>query len=235
MPSRNRGKQSNDDKLFAPKWQPIFKNAVDDFCFLLSRGYSENSIGQLVGNRYKLNARQRIAIHRISASAAQIQARKEKEVLPIALKGQTVEIDGFNILILLESALSGGYILEARDGSMKDISSIHGSYKRVIKTEESIFIIGDTLQTLGIAKAKWYLDQPVSNSGRLKTFLLEIAAKRQFNWEVELVYNPDKQLGESQNIVITSDGWILDNARQWFNLGASIIKKQLAASNLIAV
>ena len=38
-----------------PKWITIFKEAVDDLCFLLTRGYGENSALSIVGNRYKLN------------------------------------------------------------------------------------------------------------------------------------------------------------------------------------
>ena len=38
---RNRGKQSNDDNSFSSKWHPIFKKAVDDLCYLLSRGYAD--------------------------------------------------------------------------------------------------------------------------------------------------------------------------------------------------
>lgn len=107
------------------------------------------------------------------------------------LNDQIIEIDGFNILILLESALSGGYVFKGRDGLYRDISSVHGSYKRVVKTEEAILMIGECLQSLKVQRVKWYLDQPVSNSGRLKSKLLELSGAQAFNWEVELVFDPD--------------------------------------------
>ena len=76
---RNRGKQSNDDKSFSSKWHPIFKKAVDDLCYLLSRGYADNSSLQIVGNRYKLNKRQRNAVIRMSCSRQQTLGRKQSE------------------------------------------------------------------------------------------------------------------------------------------------------------
>ena len=226
MTTRNRGKQSNDDKLFAAKWQPIFTNAADDLGYLLSREYGVNASLQIVGNRYRLNKRQRSALSRIGCGDHQFRQRKAKEVDIRKLENETVEIDGFNILILLESLLSGAYVFLGRDGLYRDISSVHGSYKRVTKTDDAIIIIGKALEALHINSAKWYFDQPVSNSGRLKTKLYEISEAHGFKWEVELVFDPDKVLAKSNQIVISSDGWILDQAQRWFNLGAHIIHTQ---------
>lgn len=235
MTKRNRGKQPNDDKLFAPKWHPVFKEAVDDFCYLLSRGYGNNSTGQLVGNRYKLNKRQRDAIGRISASEQQISRRQQKSCTVEDLKGNTVDIDGFNLLILLESALSGAYIFKSRDGTYRDISSVHGSYKRVRKTEEAIHLVGQILKELEVSAVKWYFDQPVSNSGKLKTRLVEVSREHHFDWEVELVFDPDKVLVKSPNIVISADGWVIDEAQRWFNLSALLVERHFAGANVVSV
>ena len=235
MTTRNRGKKSSDDKWFESKWHPIFTEAVNDLCYLLTRGYAENSGLQIVGNRYKLNKRQRNAVLRISCSDQGILARNKSKCKELELKDKLVEIDGFNLLILLENALSGAYVFKGRDGLYRDISSVHGSYKRVVKTEKAILLTGNILKEMKVKSVKWYLDQPVSNSGRLKTRLLEISRENEFNWEVELVFDPDKVLAKSKNIVITSDGWILENAEKWFNLSASLIEDYIKESNIIEV
>jgi hypothetical protein len=190
---------------------------------------------QLVGNRYKLNKRQRDAIGRISASQQAIKTRKKSQLPAKKLKKQKIVIDGFNLLIILESALSGAFIFKGRDKTYRDISSVHGSYKRVQKTEDAIVLVGNILKDLKSESVIWYLDQPVSNSGRLKTNLLKIAEEHQFNWEVELVYNPDKVLAKSKDVVVSSDGWVLDRAKRWFNLGAFLIEKFIKEANVIAV
>ena len=233
LPTRNRGKHPSDDKLFAAKWHLTFKEAIDDYSFLKSRGYGMNSVLEIVGNRYRLNKRQQNAILRIGASEQEIQLRKSKELLPKDLKNKTVSIDGFNLLILLESALSGAYIFRGRDGTYRDISSVHGSYKRVQKTETAILLVGNILKKMEVASVEWYLDAPISNSGRLKTMLLEISKNQLFNWSVELVNNPDKVLAENCKIVVSSDGWVIDHAVNWFNIGGHLIQNELENLNIL--
>ena len=232
---RNRGKQPNDDKWFAPKWHPVLKDAVDDFGYLRSRHYSDNSILRVVGDRYKLNKRQRIALLRIAAGRQEILSRGKSMCRPEDLQGQDIGIDGFNLLILLESALSGAFVFKARDGTYRDISSVHGSYKRVVKTEKAILLTGEVLKELGVNSVMWYLDKPVSNSGRLKILLREISEANGFNWQEELVYNPDAVLAQSDKIVVTTDSWILDQAKRWFNLGGWILERHIQEANVIEV
>jgi len=74
-----------------------------------------------------------------------------------------------------------------------------------------------------LPKVKWWLDSPVSNSGRLLTFLAELSERKGYDWEMELVFDPDKVLAISKFVVVTSDGEILDVAKNWFNLGSYLI------------
>lgn len=232
---RNRGKESNDDKLFSDRCLPILGEAVEDMSYLLTRGYGERSSLQIVGNRYSLNSRQRKAIFRISSSKKEIENRKSKICAKEDLQREVVDIDGFNILILLECALSGAYVFKCRDGTYRDISSVHGSYKRVIKTEEAIEFVGKTLKDLGVKKINWYLDAPVSNSGRLKQRIEEIGKANYFYWSVVLSNNPDLLLSKSKNIVISSDGWILDRCDRWYNLAKLIIEDISSSVNIVQV
>ena len=63
MTTRNRGKEASDDRLFGDSiMQQKIKEAAKDMKYLLSRGFAEKSSLQLVGNRYRLNARQQKAL-----------------------------------------------------------------------------------------------------------------------------------------------------------------------------
>ena len=139
------------------------------------------------------------------------------------MRGNTLHIDGFNLLITVESALSAGFILEGVDGCLRDMASIHGSYRRVLETEGAIQLSGQALQQLGVEKAVWYLDRPVSNSGRLRQAILDKAAEQSWPWEVDLLFNPDNSLKESNIPAASSDSVVLDNVAQWFNLARFII------------
>lgn len=233
MSNRNRGKHPNDDKLFTAKWQAIIKEAVVDLSYLLTKGYGDKSSLQLVGNRYRLNSRQQKALMRLSADTNKIAHRLEKVVAADKLVGKSIAIDGFNLLILLENVLSGAYVFKCLDNTYRDISSVHGSYKKVMQTEESIIVVGKILDDLGVKAVHWIFDAPVSNSGRLRALLLKIAAQHGFPWLVSLDNNPDALLAESDDIVVSSDAWILDRCTAWFNFGKYLIEEKLKAATII--
>jgi hypothetical protein len=98
--------------------------------YLLSRGYAEKASVELVGNHYRLKTRQIQSVRGASASAAQIQNRNSKQLNISDLQNRVVYLDGFNVLILLESLLSEAYIFEGSDGCFRDLSEVHGTYKR---------------------------------------------------------------------------------------------------------
>ena len=71
---------------------------------------------------------------------------------------------------------------------------MHGSYRQVSETRPALELLGQTSTDLGAAECRWFLDRPVSNSGRLKALMEELAAARGWPWRVELVPDPDAVL-----------------------------------------
>jgi hypothetical protein len=80
------------------------------------------------------------------------------------------------------------------------------------------------LDALRIGRCRWLFDRPVSNSGRIRDVVLEIAAERGVEWSVELVDDPDPILGGSSQIVATADSGILDRGPPWLNLARIVIE-----------
>lgn len=231
---KNRGKEGRDDLLFgAPKMEEKLKEAVTDMCYLLSRGYAQKSSLQLVGNRYRLNARQQQAVQGMSASKQQIEQRESTCVTLEALKNKDVIIDGFNLIIILESALSQAYIFKGLDKCYRDLSSVYGTYKRVQQTEQALLLICSILKQAEVKSVLWVLDKPVSNSGRLKTKLRELAEQEDYNWDIILENNPDKYIAESDKVVVSSDAWVLDRAIIWCNLAGYVVENELEDTNIV--
>jgi len=231
---RSRGKQSNDDKLFGhSKAKAKFKDALHDYGFLLTRDYGQKSSVQLVGNRYRLNARQQQALMNMGASQAQIASRRSKSLSIQELKDKTLIVDGFNLIITLESYFSGAYIFEGMDGFFRDISSVHGSYKRIANTTEVIKEVGRFLQGYSQQVMYWVLDKPVSNSGRLKGLIEEIAKENAWNWEAFLDFNPDQYIVSSGHVAISSDAWVLDHAVANFNFSQLYLQEKEAKDNVL--
>ncbi len=230
---RHRGQNSRDPELFNEKFIGILNQAVEHMSWLITRGYGDKSSLKLVGDRFRLRQRQRKALYRAYCTDQARDARKEKELSTRDIVGKNFAIDAYNLLISIESGLAGGLVFACRDGTYRDIASIHGTYRRVEETLPALKLIGRTLKDLGVEKSYWFLDQPISNSGRLGHMMREISDTHSFDWEVELVNNPDKTIAEGQDwISISSDGWILDNSVSWFNLNRYIID-QLSEANVL--
>lgn len=231
---KNRGKEGRDDLLFGTaSSQQKIQEAVTDLSYLLERGFSEKSSLQLVGNRYKLNHRQQRAVQGMSEANSKLELRAKKRVSVAALANQELIIDGFNLLILLESALSDAYLFKGLDGCYRDLSYVHGTYKKVVQTGKAIELVASFLEEHSIKSTTWVFDKPVSNSGRLKTLLRELAEEKGYAWEILLDNNPDKVLASSKKIAVSSDAWILDRAAHWCNLAAYLIEEKLNGQNII--
>jgi hypothetical protein len=230
---KHRGAHPADQRLFAAKNFESLRRAVADLSWLLSRGYPPSASLKLVGDHYSLKERQRLAVARAACSDQQ-RAFREQISLPLeSIEGRDLLIDGFNILITVEAALSGGALIKCRDGCIRDLSSVHGSYRAVSETEEAIQLISETLLGVKPASALWLLDQPVSNSGRLAQRIREMAVERNWPWRVEVVMNPDKALLASDQIVLTSDSNILDGVKGWINLNQRLIAQRVPAAWIV--
>ena len=235
MPDKraHRGQHPSDATLFAGDKIPDIQQAVTDYSLLLSKGYAEKSSLKLVGDRFTLTERQRLAVMRSSCSEEQRASRKSRQLDINAVAGQMIAIDGYNLLITIEAAMSGGLIFRGRDRCCRDLASIHGTYRRVNETQPAIELIGGFLRQIGISQALWLLDSPVSNSGRLKTLLRELAEKNNWKWEIELVTSPDAVLIKGEKIVASSDSVVLDKCGKWVDLAGEIIKNRIPAAKII--
>ena len=230
---KHRGQHPEDKKLFASKYWPDLREAVSDLSWLWSRGYAETSSLKLVGDRYNLALRQRLAVLRSSCSDQSLRIRTQHEVPMTSCKERSIAIDGYNLLITIESALSGGMIFIGRDGCYRDLSSIHSTYRQVEETLAALIWIGVALSRLEPLESTWYLDSPISNSGQLKMLIQETASRYGWNWKVYVVHNPDRELIQTNSVIVSSDSWILDHTRAWTNLAKLIIESSIPDAPLI--
>jgi hypothetical protein len=235
MPDRrtHRGPHPDDERLFAAAMVPRLREATDDLCWLLNRGYTSGSALKLVGDRYDLEQRQRTAVSRCACSNAARNSRRERQLPLRSVADQPMLIDGYNLLTTVEAALAGGFVLAARDGCYRDMASMHGTWRRVEETVPAAELIGLFLADTGARCCRWYLDRPVSNSGRLKRILLEFSGSKNWPWEVELVDDPDRILATATAPVATADSAILDRCAAWVNLAAEVIRARVPQARVI--
>jgi hypothetical protein len=217
-----RGYDPDDEKIFSMEGIKKLKVAQVDVQWLLDRGYKIKHVVEFVGNHYQLTARARTALQRSCASSLSYEKRKSSILPPDKLKDGCIYIDGFNLIITLEVALSGSAVLLGRDGVLRDLAGLRGTYKIIDKTDLALDLIGRTLRKYSVPMAKFYLDDNVSNSGRLKAKILEWSEVWGIPTEVELISNVDSVLSKMDRIV-TGDSVLLDECGSWFNLSRMIV------------
>ncbi|MBP3916850.1 DUF434 domain-containing protein [Clostridium sp.] len=221
-----RGKEDKDERFFSSEEIKRLKYAQEEVVWLLNRNYPISNIIDFVGGRHQFSSRQRMALRRASCSNMDLEIRRGKEVSVYDLEGKTINIDTFNFIISLEVALSKGVLINCMDGSIRDLAGLRGTYKLIDKTYMALDILGDVFKKLKIKGVNFYIDAPVSNSGRLKTAIYEISEKWDVDVNVEVVSNPDVIL-EKSNYVVSSDSIILDKCDGWINLVRYIVKEYI--------
>jgi hypothetical protein len=200
---------------------------------LLTKGYADKSALKLVGDKFSLTERQRLAVMRSACSDQHLDSRNQRCVAIEDLAGQGIAIDGYNVLITVEAAMSGAFVFKGRDGCYRDLASIHGTYRKVTETIPALQLIGEFFKEISVNEATWLLDSPVSNSGRLKTLIGKLARESNWNWEIELHMSPDAELKKTDAVVASSDSVVLDSCRRWCNLATEIIREKHPVATVI--
>ena len=110
------------------------------------------------------------------------------------------------------------------DGAIRDLAALRGTYRIIPETAAAIRMLLDALREMHAGSAHILLDEPVSNSGRLKTLLAEIGKGCPFDLDIQILKAVDSALWDKDN-VITTDSIILDRCIGWFNLMKICVQK----------
>lgn len=212
-----RGYCPTDERDFTGQGLRKLRAAATEVDWLLDRGYSLKSAVTFCANHHLLSERQRIALARWCASEEQLRRRQAREAAPDAVRGIPLDVDGFNIIITLETGLCGSLLLECRDGAIRDLAGLRGSYRLIPQTDDAIRLIADQVRLLRPSSVTVWLDRPVSNSGRLGARIRELWPEDLPPVEIAIVPDVDRQLMQCE-FVATSDSVILDNVAAWYNL-----------------
>jgi len=231
MKTKRRGYLPEYDDQFGERGVLRLREAAIDALFLLNRGYDTRRASHIAMEHYQLSEMQRVALSRGLDPDKTVERRRLTRLEPNQLAGQTVYIDGFNAIILMESLVSESPVFRCLDGAIRDLANLKGSYHIIDKTEPAIRLIFAQLDKLQVAKAIINIDSPVSNSRNLKVLLLSLAADYHVEIEVNLVDACDLSF-YNQNNVITGDCIVLDNVKSWAPLYSWIVNDRKLTHNV---
>ena len=215
-----RGYVPEDERNFSASALETMRIASRHIDYLINEGYDPKSASTFVGNHFLLSERQRLAIVRSLATKEQLETRmgKKKE------NGAEVWVDGFNMIITLEVLFCDSILFTCMDGTIRDLAALRGTYRIIPETTDATSMLLDVLLEAGAESVHILLDEPVSNSGRLKALIADIGEKYPFTLDIQIRKDVDRELYGKEN-VITSDSVILDNCKSWINLTPKCLEK----------
>lgn len=227
MRTHHRGSHPKDSLCFAADQLPKLCSAVAELSWLLERAYSLKAAAKLVGDRHQLTQRQHLAVARVACADTLAAIRQRRCVAPGELRGRNVVIDGFNLVITIETALGGGALFACRDGCYRDLSSVYGSYTLVEESEPAIVRIGTFLSACRPSRVEWLFDRPVSNSGRIAERVRTLSETNGWPFEAKTTDRTDAILAQSSGVVVSCDSAVLDHAGTWCNLARELVTATL--------
>jgi hypothetical protein len=204
------------------------RDAYLDLKYLLNRGYRKSYAIEFVANHYRLPKRERYILARCVFPDSWVEEVGRKLLKPEDLAGKGIAIDGFNVLITLESAIRGEAIL-CEDGLVRDVRYV-GRYRINEGTGGLLSMLAEYLRSLNLGKAVVFYGSSTPRSGEVKKVTVGAFRERGIPVEVELVGSPDFEL-KRFDYVATADTAIITRVKGVVDLPALVAVKKGFAIN----
>ncbi len=198
----------------------MIAEAVQDLRYLLERGYARESAVRFVGDHYCLDRSQRLLLYRAIYPQGVAESHRRKAVGPGEVRSASVSVDGFNVLLTVDSALRGLPVYLCDDGFARDVSAIHGSAAPAPAALEAVIA---ALKELGPSCVHLVFDSPVSRSGEIASEARRLLEENSLEGGATAEACADVEVLKRGGIVATSDSVIIERANRVFDLGAYVL------------
>jgi hypothetical protein len=130
------------------------------------------------------------------------------------LRGKALFIDGYNVLISMESLLGGKSVYLCDDGILRDVQGIFRGYRLSDLTAPALDAIFDLLASACPAVTEVILDKQISMSGQLAILTRRTMTEHDVTGLVRTARDVDHRLKEMEGVIATGDGNIIDAAEK---------------------
>lgn len=200
-------------------------SAVRDLRYLLNHDYPRDSAVTFVANHYRLGIEERHLLARCIFSRAEIIKHRAKAIRSV--RGRRLGVDGYNVLITVESILTEKPVIRCDDGYVRDLRAIFGKYRMSRATSRALDAI---LKTIAKAKPRdvtILFDQQVSRSGELAATVRERVKDFKLAGDARTVVGVDFKV-RGFEVVASSDRVIIERAKAIWDIPAEILKQRAA-------
>ncbi len=200
------------------------ENAIADIRYLLDRGYPQKGVIRFVCNHYRLADATRHFLSRIVLPKEVAEKRRLKFLPCDAIEGSKIMIDGYNIIIGMESILEKkAYLCD--DGVIRDVKGAFRNYKTSDNTNKAIELILQFLKEMKPSYVCFLLDSQISRSGLLAKMLREKISASGLKGGAITSKHADYDLKNSGYIVASSDGVVIDGAGKVVNFLSCVVSR----------
>lgn len=202
-----------------------FKEAANDYYYLLGKNYPNKSTLKLISDKYRLSGLERSVLLRGIVNKKTAYERKNKLLLEENIINRLLLIDFYNVLITIISHLSGKFLYIANDGFLRDAAEAHGRSGKSKLIENALIFLFKYLYSIKIKEVNMYIDSPVSHSKELSVKIDRLFNEYKIKGKCFVVKSADYYLINSRDgICSTSDSTIIDNRDEIFDLAFFILK-----------
>jgi hypothetical protein len=194
------------------------KDPICDLRFLLNRGYNRATAVRTVANRYRLPKADRHILMRAVFSENEAEEHRMKRVDIADINGRKVTVDGYNVLITVESGLKGKELFLSDDGFVRDVAATFGKYRFSNVSEKAIELILKGLERNSPSEVNFIFDSQVSFSGELCRLIRAKMSEIGLKGNAKTSDNADYEIILSRGIVCSSDTAIIKKADKLLDL-----------------
>jgi hypothetical protein len=141
-----------------------------------------------------------------------------------AISGKKVAVDGYNVILTVETMLKNKKLILCDDGFMRDISAVHGKHKPTENTEKALGIFINFLKGFNPEEVVFFYDSQVSLSGETASLTRRMLKESRLNGDAKAVKKANTGALKYGEIVSSSDTVIIEKSEKIVDLAGELIK-----------
>lgn len=199
------------------------REAIHNLRYLLNQGYPRDSAVEFVSDHYLLEIDDRHLLTRCVFSKKKITDHRRRKINFYEAGDKEIGIDGYNVLITIESILGGDRVIRCDDGFIRDLQASFGKYNITDATDKAVLEILEKLREIRPQKIFFFFDEQVSKSGELAGFVRRELDKIGIDGDAQTAKGTDAKVWDHK-VSASSDRVIIEKSEKVLDIPEAIIK-----------
>lgn len=202
-----------------------------DIRSILRWGYPKFATIRFVADHSQLSVEERNILTRVIMPPEKVVSRIRKKVVCTGIKDRGILLDGYNVLLSVDSLLKNEPMWFCDDGYIRDTRYYFSKAKQAEDIEEALDAVLKFLSEIHPKSTTFLLDAQISRSGELAGFIRRKMKEQGISGEARTSKTADFELKEAGKnpennlIVATSDGVVIDSVLQVLDIPACLMEK----------